>query len=494
MLNPPRQQNLSNRPRTLFEKPAPRTFRAQPCAGKTAGRSSPARACALLLCALGIPVSFNALQAQLASGVSLARSVSGQFIVQSAPESIGSPLVSLLENDTNFVRLNCTLLTVSCERIKQILCRELEAKGAWSGKIFLKLYPAGSADDPVAIDSEQFRDGWQYRVTLPNLIPRERYVRAMVNVLLLEMANRNARAHCAEIPPWLAEGLSRQLMVSDQREIILPPPQRSDSGMRITTLLMNGQRGNSLEQAHAELSSNKPLSFEQLSWPVADPRTGEPDELYRSCAQVFVHQLLALPDGPACACSLLEDLPRYYNWQFAFLHAFRESFSRPLDIEKWWTLQLVHFTGRETSENWPLEESWQKLDELVRSTVEIRIGTNELPLHAEVTLQTIIRDWDPTRQTPALESKLRELQMLRPRLTHELGALVDDYCRAIESYVQNLNHHGFVLPFRKHAVLRRNAGEALQRLDELDARRASLRPADKADPPVQASSSPRASP
>jgi hypothetical protein len=450
---------------------------------------------ALLFCSLAASVSLDAVDAQPGTtGVFLSRSVSGQFIIQSAPASFGSPLVSFIENDTNFVRLDPTLLTISCERIKQILWRELDAKASWSGKIFLRMYPVESADDPVTIDSEQFRDGWQYCVTLPNLIQRERYVRALVKVLLLEMANRNARLHIAEIPPWLSEGLSRQLLASDAREVILPPPQMSDAGLRMTALLVNARKNNPLELAHKELSENTPLSFQQLSWPVPDQLTGEPGELYRSCAQFFVHQLLALPDGPASVRSVLEDLPKYYNWQFAFLHAFRDTFTRPLDIEKWWSLQLVHFTGRELSETWPIEESWQKLDELVRSTVQIRIGTNELPLHAEITLQTIIRDWDPTRQTAALEGKLRELQMLRPRLAHDLDPLVDDYCRTIENYVQNLNHKGFVLPFRKHALLRRNAGEALQRLDELDTHRESLRPPDKENPPIQANSSPASSP
>jgi len=352
----------------------------------------------------------------------------------------------------------------------------------------------GSGDDPVSIDSEQYRDGWQYRVSLPTLIQRERYVRAIVEVLLLEIANRNARAHSAEIPPWLSEGLSRQFLVSNEREIILPPPQMSDAGLRMSTMILSSRKINPLEQAHRELSANAPLSFQQLSWPVPDQLTGEPGELYRSCAQFFVHQLLSLPDGAYAMRSLLEDLPHYYNWQFAFLHAFRDTFTRPLDIEKWWSLQLVHFTGRELTENWSYEESWQKLDELVRSTVQIRVGTNELPMHGEITLQTIIRDWEPTRQTTALESKLRELQMLRPRLVRDLGGVVDEYCGVIETYVQHLNHKGFVLPFRKHALLRRNAGETLQSLDELDARRATLRPADKKNSPIQANSGSVSSP
>lgn len=436
-------------------------------------------------------VSLNKVSAQFAEpGVFFSRSVSGQFIIQSSPVSSASPLIGLLENDTNFVRLDPTLLTVSCERIKRLLWRELTITTPWSGKIFLRLYPAQSGDDPINIDSDEFRDGWQYRISLPGLVQRERYVRGMVQVLLLEIANRKAQAHSAEIPIWLTEGLSRQLLAASEREIILEPPRVAEAGLRISRMMVSAQRKNPLEQAHRELCAGSPLSFQQLSWPPPDYLTGQPGELYRSSAQLLVHQLLSLPDGPACMRALLEDLPQYFNWQFAFLHAFRATFQRPLDIEKWWSLQLVHFTGRELAENWPLDESWQKLDELVRSAVQVRIGTNELPLHAEIPLQTIIRDWEPQRQTPTLESKLGELQMLRPRLAHELVPLVQDYCRTIETYVQNLNHTGFVLPFRKHAILRRNLAETLQHLDELDERRASLRPPPKPYETIQATSEP----
>lgn len=446
-------------------------------------------AATLLLLLAWLPV--DQLQAQFATpGVFISRSYSGQFIVQSAPPSFGSAMVSFLENDTNYVRLDPTLLTVSCERIKQILWRELEVASPWNGKIFLRLYPINSADDPILIDSEHFQDGWQYRVALPNLIQREKFLRSMVRVVLLELANRNATAHSAEIPVWLTEGLSRQLLESDQREVILPPPQMSDAGLRITTLMVNARRERPLELARKELSAATPLSFQQLSWPVPDPLTGEPTELFRSSAQLFVHQLLASPDGPACLRNLLSELPGYYNWQFAFFHAFRESFTQPLEVEKWWSLQLLHFTGRELTENWPPEESWQKLDELVRSTVQIRVGTNELPLQAEITLQTIIRDWESTRQTRALETKLTELQMLRPRLTQELAVLVDSYCTTIETYLQNLNHKSFILPFRRQALRQRNVEQTLKLLDELDTRRAGLRPPEKPTPQIQADSQP----
>jgi len=438
-------------------------------------------------------VGFSTLSAKAQPGlpgVFLSRSFSGQFVVLTTPAAVRSPLASGLENDTNFVRLAPTLLPVSCERIKQLLWKELKTTSPWRGKIFLRLYPTGSADDPVTIESEQFRDGWQYRVSLPSLSQRERYVRAIVSVLLLEYANREARQRSAELPTWLVEGFTREILASKQLEIILPPPQTSDSGLRMTTLVMNTRDANPLANAHAQLCTGSPLNFQQLSWPAGQQFIGDQGELYRSSAQLFVHQLLNLPEGAACMRTMLEQLPLFYNWQFAFLHAFREIFPQTVDVEKWWSLQLVHFTGRELSERWTAEESWQKLDESIRSAIQFRVGTNEQPLEADVTLQAIIRDWAPTRQMAALDSKMRELQMLRPRLVSELGPLVDEYCQVIAAYIQNLNHPGFALPFGKYANSRRTVNQVLLRLDDLDARRVLLRPTSKPLLPIQADSRP----
>lgn len=420
--------------------------------------------------------------------VFLSRSVSGQFVVQSSPTVSASVLATYLENDTNFIRLDPTLLPVSCERIKQVLWRELGLAPPWAGKVFLRLYPASSDEDPITIDSEQFRDGWQYRVSLPAIANRQRYVRAIVTVLLMEAANRRAAEHSAEVPAWLREGLGREIWAADEREVILPPPQISSAGFRMTTMLVNARKQNPLEQAHRELCAATPLNFQQLSWPATDEQAGEPGEIYRSCAQVFVHQLLLLPNGQAAMRQMLQELPRFYNWQFAFFDTFHDTFQKPLDVEKWWSLQLVHFTGRELADSWSADDSWQKLDELVRSAVQVRVGTNDLPLHTEVTLQTIIRDWPVARQTPALQTKLSELQMLRLRLARELAEVADQYCRVIESYLAALNHHGFILPFRKHAVQLRNEEETLQQLDWLDGRRAALRPKAPPEQPMQADS------
>ena len=435
------------------------------------------------LCAL-VPSDF--VWAQLTQpGVVFARSRSGQFVIHSKFSPVVSTLGTSLQRNTNFVRLEPALLTVSCERIKQILGRELGLPDAWSGKVFLKIYPVNSPDDPITLTSEQFKDCWQYELSLPNIIERDRYARAMVRVLLLEFANRGASEHGAELPLWLVEGLSEQLVRSSELEIILPPPEDSAAGIPINTVIVNARKQNPLELAHQQLCAGQALTFQQLSWPDAEQLVGNAGEIYRSSAQLFVDGLLSLADGKACLRRMLTELPHYYNWQFAFLQAFHGHFQRPLDLEKWWSLHLAHFTGRQLAQTWSVEETWQKLDQIIRSAVEVRVNTNDLPLRMEIPLQTMLREWDRARQVQALQAKLLELEAAHLRSAPALLPITEDYTQTIEGYLQNLGHSSAGFLSHKKAGLRRSRQETLLHLDELDAQRAVLKPAPKTSPLVQ---------
>jgi hypothetical protein len=173
---------------------------------------------------------------------------------------------------------------------------------------------------------------------------------------------------------------------------------------------------------------------------------------------------------------MLELLPRYHNWQFAFLEAFQRHFQRPLDVEKWWSLYQVHFTGRDLTHTWPIQDSWEKLQQALLIPVQVHAATNQVPLGAEVTLQTVLRDWEPERQAPALEAKLRELAHLRVRVALDLAALVDEYCIVLGNYLK-AGHRGswFSRP-RRSAAMERAANEAIRQLDLLDVRVNALRP------------------
>ena len=126
--------------------------------------------------------------------MNLTRSVSGQFIVTGDRAGIVTRHCTRGSTNADFVRLEPALLAVSAERIKQTLWRTLgvDSTAPWRGKIFLALHPARSLDEDVTVLSEHFADGWNYRVALPDVLPRTRFLRALTGVTLLEFANRGA--------------------------------------------------------------------------------------------------------------------------------------------------------------------------------------------------------------------------------------------------------------------------------------------------------------
>jgi len=409
------------------------------------------------------------------SGAASAHSFSGQFIVHdrraTGPEAAG------FDPGTNhaYVRLEPALLTVSCERIKHLVWRELGETSPWRGKMDLVLYTAKTGQDTITLAAERFKDGWQYRLDVPDVVERARFVRVMTQALLLEMANRNANEHAADVPLWLAEGSAETLLSSSEIEVLLPPPRDTVNGLQLTSAVVSRLKQNPLMQVHALLSAHTPLTFEELSWP-KEEQLAEADALYRGCSQLFVSELMRLNGGRACLRAMLAQLPRNYNWQFAFLEAFRAYFARPLDVEKWWALQLVQFTGRDPSRTWPLRESLERLDQSLHSSVQVRAEANGLPLHTEATLQTIIREWDRPRQTQALFGKLKELELLRLRVAPEVAGLVEEYHQTLETYLQKRDHTGSVLPFTRKPGLRRLVDETVAQLDALDIERRALRP------------------
>jgi hypothetical protein len=403
----------------------------------------------------------------------------------------------------DYLSLDPALLVVSCDRIKEALCRDLGLKPQWRGKIYLRLHSARSADETVVIVTEKMPVGWNYRVELPDVMEQRRFVRAIVHVLLMEIANREGGSRPAEIPPWLAEGFAQQLLASDGLSIILPPPGAVENGLHIRrqdvqltdSRAQNGpntRRLNPLTGAQKTLRACAPLTFEQLSWPADEAALGESSDAFRSSAQLFVDRLLRLPNGPACLRAMLEGLPRRYNWQFAFFDGFEAHFKKPLDVEKWWALQLVQFTGRDLMQTWTVEESWNKLDEILHASVGVRVRPNDLPLPTEVSLQTILREWDQTSQGQVFQRKLQELDTLRLHVAQEVIAVVDEYRQVIGTYLEKRDApRAFSFLRRRTAVLDRAAKTAIQQLDALDAASQPLRPAPLAPPaPVAAVAGP----
>jgi hypothetical protein len=235
-----------------------------------------------------------------------------------------------------------------------------------------------------------------------------------------------------------------------------------------------------LEEARRHLLARPPLTIEELSWPDGKALDGETADAYRHSAQLFVTELLRLKDGRECARAMLDELAGCYNWQTAFFRAFHAHFAQQLDLEKWWSLQVVNLTGRDSG-LLTLEESWRELDRIVRTPVEVRHATNELPERSEVTLQFIVREWDQIQQTPALQARLRDLEVTRQRAALELAGLITDYYNVLSSYLRQRDKVGLILTSTTRDTntrLKTLVREAVKQLDVLDARRrrCGLRP------------------
>ena len=412
------------------------------------------------------------------SQMGFARSASGQFTISSTGEN--SPLLRRPDLATNadLVRLEPALLAVSAERFKLSLWSQLGLKpdAAWRGKIFLALRPARSTDDEITIAATPLLRSWNYRVELPDVLTRTRCTRALAAVLLLEIANRDnaANGRSAEIPAWLADGLAQQtLAVGGEKIILSAPPKKPD--LPPQSRIDESERGlDALAAARRALQNSAALTFGQLSWPDDAQVDGTDGGIYRASAHLFVNELLGLKNGPEKVRALLAQLPVCLNWQTAFFAAFRENFRRPLDVEKWWALRVVAFAAHDPGPRWTLAASRERLAGLLSVPVEFRGSSNALPEHAEIPLQSALRNFTPAQQDAVLPTKLRDLELAQFRLAPPFATLAGSYRNVLADYLGKWKKtSGGTVAGRTAPAMRRRAGleDTLKQLDALDLRR-----------------------
>lgn len=418
--------------------------------------------------------------------LSATRSVSGQFIISGitgfSPLAHSQQMIA----DTNLVRLEPATLSVTAERIKRLLWRDLGVTDrAGQEKFFLVLHPADSLADEVTISALPFGRRWNYRIELPDVLPQGRFTRALTGALLLEYANQHADSspHALEIPDWLVDGLAQRLLADDTRNLILSAPGAAVDGL-VQVRTAATQRGlDPLADARKILKNAPALSFEQMSWPTEAQTDGDDGGVYLASTEVFVNALLNLKDGPAGLRALLEKLPACENWQTAFQSAFQPDFPRPLDLEKWWAVQVVDFVARDSGPAWTPAVSREKLDQILSVPVAVRYDSNALPSHAEISMQTVIRNFDPEQQASILELKLRDLEATELRLAVPLASLADGYRTALASYLgERSDLPELRLPRQAPVSSRRtSASSTLKKLDELDNLRLRVESAVKPD-------------
>jgi len=407
------------------------------------------------------------------------RSVSGQFVV-SAPTHF-SWLFNRPEilADTNLIRLDPALLAVAVERFRTLLWGQVGLKpdSPWHGKIHLVLRPAQSPEDDVTITSRFMLRIWDYQMILPDVLTRARYARALSAVLLLEIANRaNADAdHSAEIPAWLVDGLAHQVLDENEAKLVLSLPSGSLIGAPVSSLDEKERGMDALASARKTLQNASALTFDQLSWPTDEQLNGDDGGVYWASAQLFSHELLRLPGGPQKMRALLACLPGCQNWQTAFFAVYRNEFPRPVEVEKWWSLQAINFAAHNSNSQLTAADSDERLAALLRVPVEIRGASNSLPRHAEISLQNAIRDLNPEQRDTVLANRLRDLELAQFRLARTYAELAAGYRDVLRDFLgDGENPHPLAGNNHASGPKRATVRETLKKLDVLDTRRHEL--------------------
>ncbi len=405
-------------------------------------------------------------------------SVSGQFVVSRVTDDAPYSRKFSAPPGTNVVRLEPALFAVAAERFKISLWQQLGLKSdaAWSGKIFLVVHPARAPDESVAIASSPFLNHWNYRVEFPDVLPKPRYARALAAVLLLEIANRSARAdgHAAEIPAWLVDGMAQQVLADDGEKVVLSAPKKTADGLPAGRLDQVEHDFDALAAARQVLQNAPVLTFDELSWPTEAQMNGADGGGYFASAQLFLSELLAMRNGPEKLRALLAELPVHLNWQTAFFAAFGDDFKRPLDVEKWWALRVVNFAARAPGPRWTSAVSRDRLAALLSVPVEFRGDSNALPMHAEISLQAALKSLGPAQRDLVMRIKVRDLALVELRLAPPFGELADGYRLALADFLGEPKRPAPASVMNKHyGALDHKASlaETLKKLEALDRRR-----------------------
>lgn len=373
----------------------------------------------------------------------------------------------------DLIDLSPDVLLVSAERIREALLKALDVPGAGGDKIHLCLKRAGSGGDGVKLSSTMFVEGWRYRLDVPDRLQGLELLRSVVQVVLLELANRAGGPKRAEIPRWLAEGMTHHLRALVGPDLVVSAVPFGMFSRSVRQI----QGADPLVGLREYLRSQPPMSFAELSQWKAEEAAPESRLRFQHSAQFFVHALLQLPSGPALLVQLLRRLPHCWNSEVAFLEAYRPVFGRLLDVEKWWFVNVMALIGRDPTQVLALDISLRKLDDILVSPVLLWSSPAALPERLQVSLQQLISEWEFPIQREVLQHILRQLEGLRRTSPMELIPLIESYRKLLQGYLQarmeTASGHGSKgrLPLPAHMVVR----EAIQKLDQLYLEREVLR-------------------
>jgi hypothetical protein len=391
-------------------------------------------------------------------------SQSGQFIVHGTAGRRLTPRPPTT-NGTSIVEVEPQLIAVTAERTRQAFIRELELTDSFLDRIHIAVLNFAPPNQPIGIISQINTDGFVYRIGMPPRVPSVQVMKALIQTLLLEYANRGA-GRCAELPTWLVEGMTRQLLTR-----IVPA-----SVFNSEPLTIERAGYDRLGDSKTFLQTNIPLTIQEISFPDFAKATSAELTQFEASAHLLVHQLLQLPNGPKLMTRFIQSLPQTLNWQTTFFQVYREHFNSPLSFEKWWMLNWVAFKGRQERETWTVPVALERLEAILATPMEIRSDTNSLPAYQDAPLQSFLKVADFGVQKDLLSQKLQHLFFVSLNVPPAVLPVWSAYEQTIDSYLQKRIGNDLQPSLKSDPEQRLQAliNSTLKTLDQLDQARVDL--------------------
>jgi hypothetical protein len=360
-----------------------------------------------------------------------ATSISGQFIVHGRDATRLVPKRELrpVGNDP-VIQLRPDLLTVTCERVKRAVQQRLGLRDDWRGKVHLHLHRQPTIERSIAIHPQVYRDGWQFHVALPDQIEWTRLVRAISEVVLLEMANReNNSTACAQPPLWLAEGMNQLVLGDYGRDLVIESQ---------TTLNRSNRKPDPLVESRAALRGRDPWGFSALTLATVEQLTRPEDFTHFQASATLLVHLLTGESRRAKTVDFIRTLPENLNWQTAFLALNRAEFSTLLEAEKWWAVNATHELSVDPELFWNRGEVLRRLADILSETAAVRTPSGPSSAAEVIPLSRVVSEWDFATQHSVLQRKVAQLQILlmrTPKEPAELRQLVTESFRTLDRYL-----------------------------------------------------------
>ena len=431
-----------------------------------------------------LPENINRLIKNRA-GYKTVNSQSGQFMVYGpvSPKRRGG----IIDVNLNTILIGPDHVAIAADRLRVAIFKRLGMPLFLGGKVKIRLNPTLSPMATVPVVTVRHLSGYSYELTLPCEIEASKLVRVLVQVTLLDLANRKPQLRDTEMPFWLTVGITQILLTQPDLVLVLKKPESNGRQMAAEEVVRTVRRHDSLFGVRVRLSNRRAFDFSEIAMPSPAHIRGENWKDFQACSHLLVERLLALPMGGKRLQGMIRLLPDSLNWQTAFLKAYSDIFADMLVVEKWWAVMIVQLTGQNQYQNWTLLEAVEKLEYLLKLPTEVRLSDSDSLLEAEITLQQALRGWDFEVQKITFQQKINQLIVARLKMPRQLLPFVNEYGRILETYLFRRVQIENFKPRRGQSrpKVAPVVEETIRLLDEADRRLVLFKPEDFSPKPLK---------